>query len=71
MCKLETECDLINKKIEVIDDTLEKIDKQIDAHKNDAEEELERKQCRFDNIGFCNQLDSCRFFPQTQSVISI
>ena len=51
MCKLETECDIINKKIEVIDDTLDKIDRQIDAHENDAEEELERKQCRFDDVG--------------------
>ena len=60
--KLETERDLVNKKIEVIDDTLDKIDKQIDADKKDVEEEHERKQCRFDNFGFCNQTDRCQFF---------
>ena len=42
--KIETERDLISKKMESIDDALEQIDKPINAHeKKDDAEELERK----------------------------
>ena len=62
VCKIETERDLINKKIEVIDKTLERIDQKIDANKKiDEAEELNRKRCRYDNLGFCRQAEGCPF----------
>lgn len=65
---IETERDLINKKIESIEDALEKTNKQIDAHdKIDDAEEMERKQCRFDNAGYCHQSESCNVFHATST----
>ena len=61
--EIETECDLLAKKIEVIDNTIEKINKQIDAYdKLNDTEEFERNQSRVDNMGYCRQSESCNFF---------
>ena len=66
---IEAESDVLNVKIETIDDAIKEIDKKIEAHEKLVEndeivvnENSERKQCRYNNRGYCRQLSDCNFF---------
>ena len=68
---LETEHEHVTNKISLIDDTLEEmkveiraLKKTVDEQKVDKTEENTdlRKQCKFDNKGYCRESKNCEFF---------
>ena len=69
---LEAEHDVIADRIKVIDESLEAINTNIDELKNKPvvihvtdvrkETENDKKQCRFDNLGYCRENNDCPFY---------
>ena len=66
---LEAEHDVIADRIKVIDDALEAMNTNIDELKNKLdvtdvrkETENDKKQCRFDNLGYCRENNDCPFY---------
>merc|ERR1719318_1803590 len=63
---LETEQNQVTNKIKLIDETLEEMKKEIKTLMKPADDTVEkpdmRKQCHFDNKGYCRETENCQFF---------